>query len=294
MKKMGLVQGELSVAEPDLIAPSGKESDAALIGSAEIRQALKWDSLTDEQRELQATKLAIHAAMVDRMDREIGRVIDQIKAMGALENTVIFFLSDNGASAELLVRGDGHDRNAAPGSARSFLCLGPGGSTVCNTPFRRHKIWVHEGGIATPLIVHWPRGIADRGSLRHDMGHVIDLLPTLLELAGATAALPVGAPPLPGKNLVPAFAKDGSVTRDFLFFHHSGNRALRMGDWKLVSAKTDNDHWELYDLKSDRAETRNLAAAQPDRVRDMAACWQKLQDEFVQQAGVGVEARKTK
>jgi arylsulfatase A-like enzyme len=291
MKKSGIATGELSPLEPDIIAPSGNESDAALIGPGEIRRARPWDSLTDAQRELQATKMAIHAAMVDRMDREIGRVIGELNAMGALENTVIFFLSDNGASAELLVRGDGHDPNAPSGSAASFLCLGPGGSTLCNTPFRRHKIWVHEGGIATPLIVHWPAGIADRGALRHDVGHVIDFLPTLLELAGASPDKIEGSPPLPGNSLAPAFSKDGSVTRDFLYFHHSGNRALRAGDWKLVSAKSGNDQWELYDLKSDRSEWHNLAGAHPDKVLDMAARWQKLQDEFVRQAGQAPSAK---
>ncbi|HWB07549.1 MAG TPA: arylsulfatase [Verrucomicrobiales bacterium] len=282
-QKIGLIQGVLSPPEPDIIAPSGTAAQAEQIGPGEIRQAFAWNSLTDIQHDLQSTKLAIHAAMVDRMDREIGRVIDQLKAMNALENTVILFLSDNGASAELLVRGDGHDPKAAPGSAGSFLCLGPGGSTVCNTPFRRHKIWVHEGGIATPLIVHWPQGIKDHGALRHVPGHLIDLLPTLIELAGGTASPPPGAPPLPGKSLVPAFAKDNTVARDFLFFHHAGNRALRTGDWKIVSA--GDSPWELYDLKSDRTETKNLAAANPDKVREMTACWQQLQGQFVKEAG---------
>ena len=221
--------------------------------------------------------MAIHAAMVDRMDRETGRVLAQLDAMGAMENTLILFCSDNGASAELMIRGDGHDRNAAPGSAGSFLCLGPGGSSLANTPFRRHKIWVHEGGIATPLIVHWPPGIKDRGALRHDMGHVIDFMPTILELAGAPAV-----PALAGRSLVPAFARDGTVTREFLFFHHENNRALRMGDWKLVSAG-DGD-WELYDLTKDRGESHNLAAAQPDRVRSMTARWQALEDGYVKQS----------
>ncbi len=291
-QETGLVSGVLSAPEPDIVAPSGTAAQAALIGPGEIRQALAWQSLTDAQRELQATKLAIHAAMVDRMDRELGRVIDQIKTMGALENTVILFLSDNGASAELLVRGDGHDPGAAAGSAGSFLCLGPGGSTVCNTPFRRHKIWVHEGGISTPLIVHWPRGIKDRGALRHDPGHLIDLLPTLVELAGGSPSAATNGPPLPGKSLVPAFAKDGSVTHDVLFFHHTGNRALRAGDWKIVSAENNNNAWELYDLKNDRAETKNLAAVHPDKVRDMAARWQQLQDQFVQQAGPAAASPK--
>ena len=131
-----------------------------------------------KQRVFQATKMGIHAAMVDRMDREIGRVVEQLRTMGAFENTLIFVMSDNGASAEIMVRDDGHD----PASRRvggTHLCLGPGWSTVANTPFRRHKTWVHEGGIATPLIVHWPQGVAARGDLRHDPGHVIDIVPTV-------------------------------------------------------------------------------------------------------------------
>ena len=148
---------------------------------------MPWETLTAEQRAFQAAKMEIHAAMIDRMDREIGRVLDQLRAMGAFENTLIFFLSDNGASAEIMVRDDGHDPSAPAGSAATHLCLGPGWSTVANTPFRCHKTWVHEGGIATPLIVHWPRGISARGELRHDPGHVIDLVPTILEVTSDLA-----------------------------------------------------------------------------------------------------------
>ena len=203
--------------------------------------------------------------------------------MKAFENTVICFLSDNGSSAEILARGDGHDREAAPKVGGVMLCLGPGWSTVGNTPWRRHKIWVHEGGISTPLIVHWPQGIRARGELRRDVGHVVDFVPTLLELAGAQPGDTwngVKAPPLPGHSLVPAFAKDDMVKRDFVFFHHSGNRALRVGEWKVVSAKDNQDAWELYDLAKDRSETSNLAVQQPDRVREMAARWQALEAEF--------------
>jgi len=214
--------------------------------------------------------------------------------MGAWEDTLIFFLSDNGTDATIMVRGEGHDRAAAPGSWQSFLCLGPGWSTVGNTPFRRHKIWVHEGGISTPLIAHWPKGIAARGELRHNVGHIIDFVPTLLELAGAKPSLPANAPPLPGRSLAPVFAKDGCVARDYVFFHHQGNRALRVGDYKLVSAQEDNNRWELFDLASDRCEQRDLAAAQPDRLRDMTARWQQLQDEFTRQAGPVSPAPKKK
>jgi arylsulfatase len=257
-----------------------------VLGPGEIRYAAPWDGLSAEQKRFQATKMAIHAAMVDRMDREIGRVVEQLKAMGAFENTIVFFLSDNGADATLLVRGDGHDREAPPGSARSFLCLGPGWAAASNAPFRRHKIWVHEGGISTPLVVHWPKGIAARGELRRTVGHVIDLVPTILELAGGTAETPAGAPPLPGKSLVPALARDGTVRRDFLYFHHEGNRALRMGDWKLVSAREDDDVWELFDLRVDRSEMRNLAGEHPDQVRAMEAKWKALDAEFRRHAGV--------
>jgi arylsulfatase len=147
---------------------------------------------------------------------------------------------------------------------------------------------VHEGGIATPLIVHWPKGISAKGELRHDQGHVIDFVPTLLELAGARLIEDPNrppAPPLPGRSLVPAFARNGAVSRDFLFFNHDTNHALRMGDWKLVATRANTNAWELYDLAKDRAEMVNLAEQQPDRVREMAAKWLALEQEFRRQAG---------
>jgi arylsulfatase A-like enzyme len=285
-KQLGLPDCALSLPEPGIRAPSGPAGVEKEVGPGEIAFALRWSTLTPEQKRFQATKMTIHAAMVDRIDQEVGRVLDQIKAMGALDNTVIFFLSDNGASAEILIRGDGNNPAAEPGSAGSFLCLGPGWSTVSNTPFRRHKIWVHEGGISTPLIVHWPRGIAARGELRHDVGHVIDLVPTILELAGAErVSRPSGAPPWPSRSLVPAFRKNKAVKHDYVFFHHEGNRALRVKDWKIVSATIDGDAWHLYDLAVDRAESIDLAGRYPDRVRKMSAQWQKLEADFRQQAG---------
>ncbi len=219
-----------------------------------------------EQREFQATKMAIHAAMVDRMDREIGRVLDQLRAMGAFDNTLIFFLSDNGASAEIMVRDDGHDPAAPAGSAASHLCLGPGWSTVANTPFRRHKTWVHEGGIATPLIVHWPRGIRRprRAPARPRPRHrprADD--PGSRRCARRDTSARPAVPAPPGKSLVPAFAHDGTVKHDDLWWDHEGNRAIRVGDWKLVAAR--DEPWELYDLATDRTETRNLARRMPPR-----------------------------
>ena len=292
MKKLGLVDTTLSDPEPQITAPSGKESDLEILGPGETRHAEPWESLTDEQKKFQATKQAIHAAMIDRMDQEIGRVLEQLRVMNAMENTLILFLSDNGASAEVMVRGLGHDSSVPMGSGLSYLCLGPGGSTVSNTPFRRHKIWTHEGGISTPLIVHWPQGIAAKGELRHTPGHVIDVVPTLLALAGdEEPVMPKGAPPYPGRSLVPAFAKDEAISRDFIFWHHSGNRALREGDWKVVSSGEDGYVWELYDLSTDRAESNNLAAKEPERLKAMIERWEKLEKEFVAQAGPKPAAR---
>lgn len=220
--------------------------------------------------------MRIHAAMVERLDTEIGRIVEQLRKMDVLENTIILFLSDNGSSAEIMVRGDGHDSQAEPGSADTYLCLGPGWSTMCNTPFRMHKTWVHEGGACTPLIIHWPRGINGRGELRHDPGHVIDLLPTMLDLAGLD--IPESQEvPFPGRSLVPTFAGDTDWERE-LWWYHEGNRALRYGDWKLVAAR--DKAWELFNLAEDRCETHNLAEEQPGRVNELEARWESILDEI--------------
>jgi arylsulfatase len=286
-REMGLINCALSERDPKTI-PRWNLPENELqqrIGPGEAGYAVPWDNLTDEQKRFQATKMAVHAAMIDRMDQEIGRVLDQLKAMGALDDTVIFFVSDNGASAEQIIRGDGHDRAATPGSAKSYLGLGPGWSTAGNAPFRLHKSWVHEGGIASPLIVHWPKGISTGSQLRNAPGHFIDFVPTLLDLAGGEATgggNDAMRPPLPGRSLVPSFTKDIPIERDHLFFSHDGHHALRIGYWKLVSLK--NDDWELYDLSTDRCEMRNLAAEQPDRMRQMAARWKELEARYRQQA----------
>jgi arylsulfatase len=284
IQELGLVRSRLADVEREVGPPYHFPDALKALGPGEVNRPVPWGSLTGAQREFQAAKMALHAAMVDRMDREIGRVVDQLRAMGSLENTLIFFLSDNGASAEIMVRDDGHDPAAPPGSAASHLCLGPGWSTVANTPFRRHKTWVHEGGIATPLIVHWPAGIAARGELRHYPGHVIDLVPTIREATGATGlqagdGRPTTIPTPPGKSLVPVFARDGTVMHDDLWWEHEGNRAVRVGDWKLVAGGRDGP-WELYDLATDRTETRNLAAENPAMVRDLTRRWQQRRDEF--------------
>ncbi len=279
--EMGITRTTLSALEPDVGPPYVFPDTMEQLGPGEVNRPLPWSDLTAEQRRFQATKMAIHAAMVDRMDQEIGRIIAQLKAMGAFENTLILFASDNGASAEIMVRHGGHDQTAPMGSAASYLCLGPGFSSACNTPHRRHKTWVHEGGISTPLIAHWPAGIADRNALRTTPAHVIDIVPTILELAGVEKPRQWKGEPMPaapGRSLVEALADDVSIERESLWWLHDQHRAVRQGDWKLVAAA--GDPWELYDLTTDRAEQHNLAAMHPDKVATLAALWQAQTDAF--------------
>jgi arylsulfatase len=264
MRKLGVVNCELSPRTPGVPA---------------------WASLTADQQDAWEWRMAIHAALVDRMDKEIGRVLDRLRKSGQADNTLILFLSDNGASAEKLVRGDGHDASAPPGSAKTFLCLEPPWANLANAPLRKSKIFTHEGGICTPLIAHWPAGIKAHGELRQPPGHLVDVVPTLLELAGTTAPATwndVQRPPLAGRSLVPAFAKDITNQRDFLYFRHEANRALRVGDWKIVASGADAP-WELYDLAKDRSECHDLAGKHPDKVKELAALWTQHDEEFRKQ-----------
>ncbi len=280
-QSLGLVQTTLSSLEPEVGPPYHFADAFEKLGPGEVRYPLPWPELNQEQQRFQATKMAIHAAMVDRMDREIGRYLDALQQAGELDNTLVLFASDNGASAEVMVRAGGHDPSVPPGSAASYLCLGPGFSSACNTPFRRHKTWVHEGGISTPLIVSWPAGISARGELRRTPGHVIDIVPTLLQIAGIrrpTEWEGTALPEAPGVSLLPAFAEDIQIPRRSLWWLHEGNRAVRMGDLKLVAAS--GQPWELYDLSTDRAESGNLAEQHPDQVERLATEWQRLTDEF--------------
>jgi arylsulfatase len=283
MRSMGITYTELSALEREVGPPYAFPEAMKILGPGEVDRPLPWSELTDEQRRFQATKMAIHAAMVDRMDQEIGRIIVQLKTMGAFENTLILFASDNGASAEIMVRNGGHDPQADSGSATTYLCLGPGFSSACNTPHRRHKTWVHEGGISTPLIAHWPAGIAAKNELRTTPAHVIDIVPTVLELAGIQKPKEWKGEPIPeapGHSLVPAFARDEVIQRESLWWLHEGNRAVRVGDWKLVAA--EGDPWELYDMKTDRAEQHNLAAQMPDKAKELEQLWQHQTDSFIE------------
>jgi arylsulfatase A-like enzyme len=279
-KEMGLVNCPLAPMERDVGPPYAFPEVLPKMGPGEVNRPLPWDELTKEQQAFQAEKMAIHAAMVDRMDQEIGKVFAQLRTMKQFDNTLIIFLSDNGASAEMMVRGDGHDATAPLGSAKTFPCLGPGWSSSSNTPFRRHKTWVHEGGIATPLIMHGPglngRSSEKAGQLIHQPAHVVDIVPTILEVAQIELPKQVDGhdvPPLHGDLI----GNPPTKPRD-LWWLHEENRAIRSGDWKLVALK--GQPWELYDLSTDRSEQKNLASAHPDKVKELETKWQAQFDEY--------------
>ncbi len=276
IKELGIVKGELSKVEPQIGPPYHFPDALEILGDGEVNRPVPWDGLTEQQKKFQQDKMTIHAAMIERVDKEIGRIIDQLKAMDALDNTLIVFLSDNGASAEIMVRDDGHDPKAAPGSASTYLCLGPGWSNMCNTPFRRHKTWVHEGGSCTPLIAHWPDGIEARGELRHTHGHVIDIVPTILDLAGISSDS-LRQVSLPGQSLRPLFEKEADWQHNN-WWYHEGNRAVRVGNWKLVAEK--DELWELFNLEEDRTESNNLADSYPDKVLELEKQWNIMLDEI--------------
>jgi arylsulfatase len=243
-----------------------------------------WDDLDADRRADLARRMAIYAAMVDRMDRTIGRVIDDLKKNRELDNTLILFLSDNGACAEW--DPFGFDVNSGPknflhkgadldamGGPKTYHSYGSGWANACCTPFRLYKHYGHEGGTRTPLIVHWPKGINAKGAFRDQIGHVIDIMATCVEVGGATYPKKQGETaitPMEGKSLVPAFA-DKPLDRAFIAWEHEGNRAIRAEKWKLVAKA--GAAWELYDMAADPIELQDLAAKQPDRVKELTAKW---------------------
>jgi arylsulfatase len=280
-----------------------------------------WNAIEPQHRAWELRGMEVYAAMVDRMDQAIGRIVEALKSTGQYENTLLLFLQDNGGCAETVGRRpdvarpsqptlpiippetlrqdiipkqtrDGFPvlagRLVMPGPADTYIAYGEGWANVSNTPFRLYKHWQHEGGIATPLIAHWPLGIpsARRGKLEAQPGHLIDLMATCVELGQAQQAYPrerhgVAIPPCEGVSLVPAFHGQPLHRQQPLFWEHEGNRAVRDSSWKLV-ANGPKGAWELYDLSQDRSEMTDVAARHPERVAQLGQRW----NEWAQRVGV--------
>jgi len=234
-----------------------------------------WEQAQDRAREEQ--RMEVYAAMVDRLDQGIGRLLAALEESGRADNTVVFFLSDNGGCAALPAdRADflAHNAGIPVGDGRGYEFVGPGWGWAQNTPFRRYKGWNYEGGIATPLIVRWP-GEVKPGTITHQPGHVVDFMPTLLEVARSPYPKQfkgAGILPPEGRSLLPILRGQTCDPHPSLAWALMGNRAIRQGEWKLVSGASDR-RWELYNLAVDRTETDNLAARDPERVKAMAADW---------------------
>jgi arylsulfatase A-like enzyme len=276
MRRLGLIDPRWEMSPRSVVGPN-RVSD--LNGWAD-KQNPAWQTIpADRQKDL-ARRMAIFAAMVDRMDQNIGRVIRDLEAKQELDDTLILFSSDNGACAEwdpwgfdkqsgpdnILHKGEQLNEMGQPGSYHSY---GSGWANTCNTPWRLYKHYTHEGGISSPTIVHWRTGPKMRkGGINNQPWHFIDVLPTLAAVAGANAP-----PECAGVNMAPMF-EGKAVRRGPLFWEHEGSRAVRDGKWK-ITAVYPTGRWELYDIEADRTEQHDLAAKYPDRVKHMASQWER-------------------
>ncbi|NSL88829.1 arylsulfatase [Chitinophaga sp. Mgbs1] len=245
--------------------------------AARDEEVPEWNSLTYDEKQLWKAKMEVYAAMVDRMDQGVGKVLDKVKALKKDDNTLVIFISDNGAPAEDVAHwGRKAARNTGPvGTAGSFESQGKNWSFVSNTPFRSFKSFMYEGGISSPFIAWFPRHIK-AGSIAQGTAHLIDLAPTFYELAGVKYPAEyrhVATNALPGKSLVRLLFEGTPLNRpEPVFWERAGNRAVRKGKWKLVSAYPQY-RWELYDLDKDRGETNDVAAANTQVVNELSAAY---------------------
>ena len=233
-----------------------------------------WDTLSEADKDRFDHIMAIDAAMIDRLDKSIGTLVEGLKERGVLDNTVIMIMCDNGGNAESGPRGRLEGKE--PGGPKSVVFLGQCWATLANTPFWRYKHFTHEGGVSTPLIVHWPAGIPkDRdGKLETQPGHLVDIMPTVCQLTGAKYPTEYHGhkiQPEEGASLVPAFDGKPIDRKEPIYFAHEGNRGLRDGKWKLVMKF--KGPWELYDMEADRTEMHDLIKDEPERAEKMIAAW---------------------
>ncbi len=255
-------QLELGITNPNwAVAPREKEFPA-------------WED--EPLREWNANLMTVYAAMIDCLDQNVGRVLATLKEMGHEQDTIVLLLNDNGGCAE---QAGGPDPTNIAGPRGHYVSCGPGWAWLQNTPLRRYKGWVHEGGISTPLIVRWP-GVVKPGTATNQVGHLIDFVPTFEELADAkhpTERMGKPTPRVEGTSLVPILRGETRTPPQQLFWTAFDNRAMREGPWKLAW-DMHIKRWELYDIEADRTEMHDLAAREPERTERMIAAWQAWAD----------------
>jgi len=231
-----------------------------------------WDDIAD--KDAWDLTMAVYAAMIDRMDQNIGRLLAKIQEMGVEDNTLVLFLTDNGGCAGKA----NYTPNIPPGPVESYRSVDPPWANASNTPFRKYKVWDHEGGISTPLIARWPTVIKQRGGLTNQMGHIIDIMATFVDVAGARYPSSYEGRdvlPMEGRSLLPVFQGEQRRGHQAIFWQinrNSGARAVRTPQFKLVTPGPDQP-WELYDMIADRTELRNLAGRYPDKAGELAGLY---------------------
>ncbi len=230
-----------------------------------------WKSIKQSEKEWEADRMEVFAAMIDLVDQNIGRLITDLKRREVFENTLFLFCADNGGCPFERTRG----RNLKPWDPNSYWTYDASWAQVSNTPFRLYKQNQHEGGISSPLIVHWPDGLKVKsGSITHQPSHLIDIMATCIEISDANYPKKIGArliEPLEGKSLLAIFEGKKRIGHETIYFHFGSDRAIRKGIWKLVSAK--GGKWELYNLENDRTELEDLAEKFPRKVANMTKEW---------------------
>ncbi len=267
------------------------DADEAVLSTRHEKER-RWED--EPHQAWEARTMAVHAAMIDRVDQGVGRLVTKLRQLSLLDDTLIFVLADNGASPER-PRSPGFDRNGQtrdgrqvhyygpgknkdilPGEQTTYAGIGPMWANAANTPFRYWKKEQFEGGVCTPLIVHWPKGVTvDGGSITHQPGHVIDLMATCVDLAGADYPRQFNGheiTPREGKSLAPIFRGQTRPGHEAIYFEHYGARGIRRGDWKLAALA--GKRWELHNLAQDRTETNDLAGKHPEKVAELSALWE--------------------
>ena len=253
MQELGLLNPEWGLSDREAYVPA-------------------WNTLSPEEQEEEAYLMAVYAAMVDRLDQNIGRLMAYLEGSGAAENTLVLFLSDNGACPYAFNR----IPDVPPGPAEGYRTYDSEWANAGNTPFRLYKQYSHEGGIATPLIAYWPEGITVPGTRTDQVGHLVDIMPTLVDIAGASYPTQYDAYdvlPTEGVSLASVFDGESVENRPPLFWEFRGNRAVRIGDWKLVAERSKD--WELYNLVADRSELNDLSATHPEKRAELAEHYEK-------------------
>ncbi len=271
-----------------LLAPDSSALSKVDLKSGDYRydyEVTPWKDLDDLTRAREEARMEVYAAMVDRLDQGIGKVLEALEKSGQANNTVVFFLSDNGgcASWPTAKKEPGfleYNKGIPVGDPSGYEFVGKAWGWAQNSPFRKHKVWPYEGGICTPMIVRWP-GTVKPNTITHQPAHLIDFMPTLLELAQGTYPTEFDGKSVPeqeGLSMTPILRGEKRKPHDFLAWSLYGNHAYREGDWKMVwntSPKPKDRKWELYDLSRDRSETTDLAQQHPKQVKEMTDRWQE-------------------